>query len=102
MGDPRSRLISAIRESNSTQVGGATALGREFDRSIADELDAFDPEMMENLTVGVKGKKKKNKGGKSVRLLSRTRWQLFGARSMTHAVHSADAAPLPTSSPRPK
>ncbi|KWU45778.1 TPR-like protein [Rhodotorula sp. JG-1b] len=59
------RLISAIRESNSTQVGGATALGREFDRSIADELDAFDPEMMENLTVGVKGKKKKNKGGKS-------------------------------------
>ncbi|GAA5979094.1 hypothetical protein JCM10908_002802 [Rhodotorula pacifica] len=58
------RLISAIRDSNSTQVGGSTALGREFDRSIADELDAFDPEMMENLTVGVKGRKKK-KGGKS-------------------------------------
>lgn len=63
----RSRLISAIRDSNSTQVGGSTALGREFDRSIADELDAFDPEMMENLTVGVKGKKRKKKGGKSVR-----------------------------------
>ncbi|GAA5873300.1 hypothetical protein JCM3774_005935 [Rhodotorula dairenensis] len=59
------RLISAIRDSNSTQVGDSTALGREFDRSIADELDAFDPEMMENLTVGVKGGKKKKKGGKS-------------------------------------
>ncbi|POY73527.1 hypothetical protein BMF94_3464 [Rhodotorula taiwanensis] len=58
------RLISAIRESNSTQVGGSTALGREFDRSIADELDAFDPEMMENLTVGVKGRKKR-KGGRN-------------------------------------
>lgn len=64
--DPASsRLISAIRESNSTQVGGSTALGREFDRSIADELDAFDPEMMENLTVGVKGRKKR-KGGRNV------------------------------------
>ncbi|BGP05258.1 transcription factor TFIIIC subunit tfc4 [Rhodotorula toruloides] len=56
------RLISAIRNSNSTGVGGATALDRVFDRSIADELDAFDPDLMEDLTVGVKGRRRKRKG----------------------------------------
>ncbi|BGP22119.1 transcription factor TFIIIC subunit tfc4 [Rhodotorula toruloides] len=56
------RLINAIRDSNSTGVGGATALDREFDRSIADELDAFDPDLMEDLTVGVKGRRRKRKG----------------------------------------
>ncbi|GAA5855355.1 hypothetical protein JCM9279_001694 [Rhodotorula babjevae] len=57
------RLISAIRDSNSTGVGGATALDREFDKSIADELDAFDPDLMEDLTVGVKGRKRRRGGG---------------------------------------
>ncbi|BGP45304.1 transcription factor TFIIIC subunit tfc4 [Rhodotorula kratochvilovae] len=58
------RLISAIRDSTSTGVGGATALDREFDKSIADELDAFDPDLMENLTVGVKGRKRGKRGGR--------------------------------------
>ncbi|GAA5898643.1 hypothetical protein JCM8208_004721 [Rhodotorula glutinis] len=57
------RLISAIRDSNSTGVGGATALDREFDKSIADELDAFDPDLMEDLSVGVKGRKRRRGGG---------------------------------------
>ncbi|GAA6062994.1 hypothetical protein JCM10212_004976 [Sporobolomyces blumeae] len=57
------RFINAIRNSSSTGVGGTTALDREFDRSIADELDAFDPEMMDDLTVGVRGRKRR-KGGK--------------------------------------
>ncbi|GAA5886248.1 hypothetical protein JCM5296_003537 [Sporobolomyces johnsonii] len=53
------RLITAIRDSASSGVGGSTALDREFDRSIADELDAFDPEMMEDLSVGIKGRKRR-------------------------------------------
>ncbi|GAA5997999.1 hypothetical protein JCM5350_002855 [Sporobolomyces pararoseus] len=53
------RFINAIRNSASTGVGGTTALDREFDRSIADELDAFDPEMMDDLTVGVRGRKRR-------------------------------------------
>ncbi|GJN87835.1 hypothetical protein Rhopal_000790-T1 [Rhodotorula paludigena] len=53
------RLIFAIRDSNSTGVGGATALDREFDRSIADELDAFDPDLMEDLSVGIKGRRRR-------------------------------------------
>ncbi|GAA6054995.1 hypothetical protein JCM3770_000484 [Rhodotorula araucariae] len=53
------RLISAIRDSTSTGVGGATALDREFDKSIADELDSFDPDLMEDLTVGVRGRRRK-------------------------------------------
>lgn len=61
-----SRLISAIRNSTSTGVGGATALDREFDKSIADELDAFDPDLMEDLTVGVKGRKRR-RGKRGVR-----------------------------------
>ncbi|KPV77040.1 uncharacterized protein RHOBADRAFT_52003 [Rhodotorula graminis WP1] len=56
------RLISAIRDSTSTGVGGATALDREFDKSIADELDAFDPDLMDDLTVGVKGRKRRRGG----------------------------------------
>ncbi|GAA6000915.1 hypothetical protein JCM10207_004717 [Rhodosporidiobolus poonsookiae] len=54
-----SRLISAIRDSNATTVGGGTALAREFDRSIADELDGFDPDLIEDLSVGIKGRKRK-------------------------------------------
>ncbi|GAA6008607.1 hypothetical protein JCM11491_003366 [Sporobolomyces phaffii] len=53
------RFIDAIRNSASTGVGGTTALDREFDRSIADELDAFDPEMMDDLTVGIRGRKRR-------------------------------------------
>ncbi|GAA5924202.1 transcription factor TFIIIC subunit TFC4 [Sporobolomyces koalae] len=53
------RFIDAIRTSASTGVGGNTALDREFDRSIADELDAFDPEMMDDLTVGIRGRKRR-------------------------------------------
>lgn len=59
------RFINAIRNSASTGVGGTTALDREFDRSIADELDAFDPEMMDDLTVGVRGRKRR-KGQRGV------------------------------------
>ncbi|GAA5845725.1 hypothetical protein JCM5353_001690 [Sporobolomyces roseus] len=58
-GEDLGRFINAIRNSASTGVGGNTALDREFDRSIADELDAFDPEMMDDLTVGVRGRKRR-------------------------------------------
>ncbi|KAI5479718.1 transcription factor TFIIIC complex subunit Sfc4 [Pseudohyphozyma bogoriensis] len=36
------RLISAIRDSNTGGVGGRTALEKEFDRSIEEELDGLD------------------------------------------------------------
>jgi general transcription factor 3C polypeptide 3 (transcription factor C subunit 4) len=64
------RFIQAIRNSNSTGVGGQTLLDKEFDRSIQQELntttrdnnqdDLFedDVDLMEDLTVGVKGRKR--------------------------------------------
>ncbi|GAA5850743.1 hypothetical protein JCM8547_009077 [Rhodosporidiobolus lusitaniae] len=61
-----SRLIEAVRDSNSTGIGGATALDKEFDRSIAYELDGFDPDLLNDMSVGIKGRKKK-RGGKGRR-----------------------------------
>ncbi|GAA5974117.1 hypothetical protein JCM11641_003446 [Rhodosporidiobolus odoratus] len=62
-----SRLINAISASNSTGVGGATALDKEFDRSIAYELEPFDPDLIEDMSVGIKGRKRRKGGGRGRR-----------------------------------
>jgi len=52
-----SRLISAIRDSNTDGAGGRTALEQEFDRAIEDELEQIDTR---GLFAGtVKGKPKR-------------------------------------------
>ncbi|KAK4700486.1 general transcription factor 3C polypeptide 3 (transcription factor C subunit 4), partial [Phenoliferia sp. Uapishka_3] len=52
-GEEIGRLIHAIRESGTTSVGGRTALDKEFDRSIEEEMEDLDG-----------FSKKKGKGGK--------------------------------------
>ncbi|GAA5902958.1 hypothetical protein JCM6882_009654 [Rhodosporidiobolus microsporus] len=60
------RLITAVRDSN-TGFGGAAALEREFDRSIAYELDGFDPDLIEDMSVGIKGRKRRRGQGRGGR-----------------------------------
>ncbi|GAA5826171.1 hypothetical protein JCM11251_007193 [Rhodosporidiobolus azoricus] len=57
------RLITAFRDSNAGS-GGAAALEREFDRSIAYELDGFDPDLIEDMSVGIKGRKRRKGVGR--------------------------------------
>lgn len=52
-----------MRDSASTGVGGMTALDKEFDKSIAYELDGFDPDLIEDMAVGIKGRKRKKGNG---------------------------------------
>lgn len=52
------RLIHAIRDSASTQVGGRTALDKEFDRSIEEELEGIDDPLFDPRTRSSKGGKK--------------------------------------------
>jgi general transcription factor 3C polypeptide 3 (transcription factor C subunit 4) len=59
----RSRFITAMRDSSSTGIGGLSALDKEFDKSIAYELDGFDPDLIEDMAVGIKGRKRKKGGG---------------------------------------
>ncbi|GAA6030008.1 hypothetical protein JCM8097_009212 [Rhodosporidiobolus ruineniae] len=52
------RLISAMGQSGQGALGDSTALTREFDRSIAYELADFDPDLIEDMSVGIKGRKR--------------------------------------------
>ena len=55
------RLIDAIRESNKTDVGGRTALDKEFDRSIEEELEGTDDPLFQPKT-GKGGRKGRGVG----------------------------------------
>lgn len=60
----RRRLISAIRDSDTIGAGGRSALEKEFDRAIEDELEQVDTQ---GLFAGtVKGKKKRPRNTVSI------------------------------------
>ncbi|GAA5929194.1 hypothetical protein JCM10213_005007 [Rhodosporidiobolus nylandii] len=64
------RLMQAISASHSTGgVGGGAALNNEFNRSIAYELEPFDPDLIEDMSVGIKGRKRRTgqRGGRGRR-----------------------------------
>lgn len=55
-----SRLISAIRETTNTTVGGRTALDKEFDRSIQEELDDLDADDDNHLSTATSRRNTQN------------------------------------------